>query len=137
MLNINDPVGTGLVESLARPGGFTTGMASLSEDLTPKILEFQREVVPKASVIAGLFNPANPKGYVTEPFKRPQGFVILRIDERMFAKGIDILPAIVAGEIEDSHDLHGEAGYWTFTVDPAGFAGQFKITLDCHSVFID
>lgn len=60
MLNINDPVGTGLVESLARPGGFTTGMASLSEDLTPKLLETQREAVPKASVIAALFNPANP-----------------------------------------------------------------------------
>jgi len=61
MLNINDPVGTGLVESLARPGGLTTGMASLTEDLTPKLLDYQREVVPNASVIAALFNPANPK----------------------------------------------------------------------------
>ena len=60
MLNINDPVGTGLVESLARPGGLTTGMASLTEDLTPKLLDYQREVVPNASVIAALFNPANP-----------------------------------------------------------------------------
>jgi len=60
MLAINDPVGTGLVASLARPGGYTTGMATLNEDLTPKLIEFQREIVPKVSTIAALFNPANP-----------------------------------------------------------------------------
>jgi ABC-type uncharacterized transport system substrate-binding protein len=60
MLAINDPVGTGLIASLARPGGYTTGMATLSEDLTPKLIEFQREVIPKATTIAALFNPANP-----------------------------------------------------------------------------
>ena len=60
MLAINDPVGAGLVTSLARPGGHTTGMATLNEDLTPKLLEFQRAVLPKATTIAALFNPANP-----------------------------------------------------------------------------
>jgi putative ABC transport system substrate-binding protein len=60
MLAINDPVGTGLVESLARPGGYTTGMATLNEDLTPKLVEFQREIIPTATTIAALFNPANP-----------------------------------------------------------------------------
>lgn len=60
MLNMNDPVGTGLVASLARPGGYTTGIASLNEDITAKTIEFQLEVVPKATAIAALFNPANP-----------------------------------------------------------------------------
>jgi putative tryptophan/tyrosine transport system substrate-binding protein len=60
MISINDPVGTGLVASLARPGGHTTGMATLNDDLTPKMLEFQRTIVPKAKVVATLFNPANP-----------------------------------------------------------------------------
>jgi putative ABC transport system substrate-binding protein len=60
MLAINDPVGTGLVASLARPGGYTTGMATLNEDLTPKLLELQHEVIPNAKTIAVLFNPANP-----------------------------------------------------------------------------
>ena len=60
MLSINDPVGAGLVASLARPGGHTSGMATLGEDLTPKLLEFERAIVPKAKVIAVLFNPANP-----------------------------------------------------------------------------
>jgi putative tryptophan/tyrosine transport system substrate-binding protein len=60
MVPINDPVGSGLIASLARPGGFTTGLASLNEDVTPKLLEFQRAIMPKATVIAALFNPANP-----------------------------------------------------------------------------
>jgi len=60
MTTINDPVGAGLVASLARPGGNTTGMANLSEDVTPKVLEILRVVVPEASAIATLFNPANP-----------------------------------------------------------------------------
>jgi hypothetical protein len=44
MLAINDPVGTGLVASLARPGGYTTGTGTLNEDLTSKMLELQHEV---------------------------------------------------------------------------------------------
>jgi putative ABC transport system substrate-binding protein len=48
------------VLSPARPGGYTTGMATLNEDLTSKLIEFQREVVPKVTTIAALFNPANP-----------------------------------------------------------------------------
>jgi putative ABC transport system substrate-binding protein len=60
MTTINDPVGAGLVASLARPGGNTTGIANLSEDVTPKVLEILRAVIPTATAIAALFNPANP-----------------------------------------------------------------------------
>jgi putative ABC transport system substrate-binding protein len=60
MTNMNDPVGAGLIASLAHPGNHTTGTASLNEDVTPKLLEFVREIVPKASVLAVLFNPPNP-----------------------------------------------------------------------------
>jgi len=60
MMSINDPVGMGLIASLARPGGHTTGMASLNEDLTPKLIEFQRSILPKATSIGALHNPANP-----------------------------------------------------------------------------
>jgi putative ABC transport system substrate-binding protein len=60
MISINDPVGTGLITSLARPGGHTSGMATLNEDLTPKLLEFQRAILPGATTIAALYNPANP-----------------------------------------------------------------------------
>ena len=59
MTNMNDPVGAGLIASLAHPGNHTTGTASLNEDVTPKLLEFLREVVPKATVLAVLLNPLN------------------------------------------------------------------------------
>jgi putative tryptophan/tyrosine transport system substrate-binding protein len=60
MMSINDPIGTGLIATLARPGGHTTGVATLAEDLTPKLIEFQRAIFPKATSIAVLYNPANP-----------------------------------------------------------------------------
>lgn len=39
----------------------------------------------------------------------------------------------VTGEVSDSRDVAGSPGLWTFSVDAAGFAGQFKITLSCHA----
>jgi putative tryptophan/tyrosine transport system substrate-binding protein len=51
-----DPVGTGLVESLARPGGNVTGLSNLSEDLTGKRLEIIKEAFPKvtrAAILSG------------------------------------------------------------------------------------
>jgi putative ABC transport system substrate-binding protein len=59
MVVMNDPVGAGLVASLARSGNHTTGTANMNEDVTPKLLEFLREIAPKASVLGVLFNPLN------------------------------------------------------------------------------
>ena len=60
MASINDPVGNGLVASLARPGGNTTGLATLNQDVSPKLIEILTDLLPKAAAIAVLFNPANP-----------------------------------------------------------------------------
>src|SRR5262245_20502424 len=57
---INDPVGIGLIASLAHPGGLTTGVATLNQDVTPKLIEFLRVLVPRAATLAALYNPANP-----------------------------------------------------------------------------
>jgi putative ABC transport system substrate-binding protein len=56
---VGDPVGFGLVASLARPGGNLTGFSNLTLDLTPKRLELLCELVPQATVIALLVNPDN------------------------------------------------------------------------------
>jgi len=55
-----DMVGTGLVESLARPGGNVTGNSSLNAELAAKTLELIREMVPSAKRVAALANAADP-----------------------------------------------------------------------------
>jgi putative ABC transport system substrate-binding protein len=55
-----DPVKAGFVASLARPGANVTGLASLSNELWQKRLPMLREIAPKASRLAVLWNPANP-----------------------------------------------------------------------------
>jgi putative ABC transport system substrate-binding protein len=57
---VADPVGTGLVSSLARPGGNLTGLSDFHADLITKRLELLRDVVPSVSRIAFLSNPASP-----------------------------------------------------------------------------
>jgi putative ABC transport system substrate-binding protein len=55
-----DPVGSGLVESLARPGGNITGLSQISPELAGKRLELLKEIVPKLSRLAVLWNPQGP-----------------------------------------------------------------------------
>lgn len=57
MRSTSDPVGEGLVASLARPGGNISGVASYSMPLMGKRLELLLEVVPRASRVAVLWNP--------------------------------------------------------------------------------
>jgi putative tryptophan/tyrosine transport system substrate-binding protein len=57
---VGDPVGSGLVASLARPGGNLTGVAVVIIELIPKRLELISELVPRAREIALLVNPNQP-----------------------------------------------------------------------------
>ena len=60
MVAVGDPVGTGLVPSLAHPGGNLTGLSSIAPDLEGKRLELLREVVPGLSRVDFFFNSRNP-----------------------------------------------------------------------------
>lgn len=59
MVAVGDPVGTGLVASLARPGANLTGLTSIAPDLEGKRLALLREMVPGLSHFAVLWNPTN------------------------------------------------------------------------------
>ena len=58
----NDPVGSGLAASYARPGGNTTGLSSQNEETIVKQLQLLREMLPQAHRLAVLVNPGNPSG---------------------------------------------------------------------------
>jgi putative ABC transport system substrate-binding protein len=71
MANSTDPVGTGFVASLARPGGNITGLSSISPELSGKRLELLREVVPGLSRVAFIWNP-DVRGAVLD-YKETEG----------------------------------------------------------------
>ena len=59
MVAVGDPVGTGLIASLARPGGNLTGNTSIAPELEGKRLSLLREVVPSLSKLTVFWNPDN------------------------------------------------------------------------------
>jgi putative tryptophan/tyrosine transport system substrate-binding protein len=107
MLYVHDPVGTGLIASLSRPGGLTTGMATMIEDITPKLLDFQRMIVPGAKVIAALFNPVNPTNPpIVEDLKiraSATGLTVQPIVLRMPEELNTVFSAIVATQADTVH----------------------------------
>ena len=90
--SVSDPVGVGLVASLARPRGNLTGFSNIAAQLMPKLLELISEAVPRAGVIALLVNPNNA---TAEP-------VIRDVQEAARAKGVNlaVLKAGTGGEID-------------------------------------
>jgi putative ABC transport system substrate-binding protein len=81
---VSDPVGNGLVASLARPGGNLTGFGVINVELTPKRLELLTELVPQARVIALL---VNPNSWSTMTFER----IVQEIQEAARTKGVQLL----------------------------------------------
>ena len=60
MVSVADPVGTGIVASLAHPGGNITGVTNIVAELAAKRLELLKEMVPGATHVAVIVNPDNP-----------------------------------------------------------------------------
>jgi putative tryptophan/tyrosine transport system substrate-binding protein len=61
MMLVGDPIGDGLINSLARPGGNVTGVTTLSEELSGKRLELLKEAIPRIARVAVLLNPSSPR----------------------------------------------------------------------------
>jgi hypothetical protein len=68
---VSDPVGSGFIESLARPGGNMTGFINIESSLGGKWLELLKELAPRISRVAVMFNPdtAPHAEYYVRPFE--------------------------------------------------------------------
>ena len=106
-----DPVGTGLVASLARPGGNVTGLSIQQTDLAAKRLELLREVVPGLRRLAILANVGGPAVVLdmreVEAAARTLGLEVIASEVR---RGEDIVPAFEA--------LNGRADALYVCIDP-------------------
>ncbi len=115
-----DPVGTGLVASLARPGGNVTGLSNQSADLAGKRLELLREVVPSLRRLAILANAGSPIGVLemreAQAAARTLGFEVATVEIR---RAQDIAPAFDA--------LKGPADALYVAADPLVTTNRIRI----------
>jgi putative ABC transport system substrate-binding protein len=84
-MQVNDPVEQGLVETLARPGGNTTGFTLMSAELDPKRLELLHEIAPSVSRAVFLVNPTLSPGLLeraahAEAAAKSLGIALRRVD---------------------------------------------------------
>jgi ABC-type uncharacterized transport system substrate-binding protein len=121
MTAAGDPLGSGLVASLARPGGNVTGMSLMAPDLGGKRLELLKEVLPRISRVAVLWNATNP--YAALVFKETEvGGQTLGIE----VQSLDVrAPDDFDGTFEAARRQHPEA---LITVeDPLTFSHRKRI----------
>jgi len=97
-----DPVGTGHVASLARPGGNITGMALLQTELGPKGLELLHAVVPAATRIRVLWHPGTPSAV--------PGLKALEEPARLLRLQLQPVGARTAGELEGAFATMAQGG---------------------------
>ena len=97
-----DPVGTGRVASLARPGGNVTGLSALQTELGPKGLELLRTVVPPAKRIAVLWHPGTPSAV--------PGLKALEEPARLLRLQLQPIGARTAGELESAFSTMAQGG---------------------------
>ena len=92
---VADPVGTGLVASLARPGGNVTGLSTQHTDSAGKRLQLLREVLPRVRRVAIMTNTGNPASVLetreTQDAARALGLAVITLEIR---RAEDIAPAL-------------------------------------------
>lgn len=134
MASVGDPVGSGFVTNLARPGGNITGFSNLTGELGPKYLELLLAVVPHVSRVAVLMNPTNSS---SAP-------ILKGIEDSAQRRGVAVVP-IAAGnprELDDAFSMMVHEHIGAFITVPDAFfvqqAGQIaKLAMEHRLPSID
>ena len=129
-VSTNDPVGNGLVASLARPGGNTTGLATQGEDIIPKHVELMHEALPRATRFGVLVNPRNPSG--RQLFGRVQAAaaalgITARAFEASSPEALDATFAAIAQHRPDALLMIGDYMFFDQRARISGFALKQRI----------
>jgi putative ABC transport system substrate-binding protein len=114
-----DPVASGLVESLNRPGGNVTGVTSMFGELASKLVGLLHELVPGATLIGYLVNPGNP---ITEANVRDAVDAAQKLGEK-----IEIVHASSDAEIDAAFDTLRGIGASALLVQPDAFLVNKRI----------
>jgi putative ABC transport system substrate-binding protein len=101
----DDVIGAGLIASLSRPGGNTTGVTILSPELSAKRLEVLKEIVPGLSQVSALWDPTTGTSQVTltETAARSLGLKLQVLEVR---RREEVVPAIVAASKSQAEALN-------------------------------
>ena len=119
----SDPVGLGLVASLARPGGNMTGATQLNMELGPKRLELMHQLLPKATTIALVVNPTNPRVAAVQTRDAQEAVRALGLQLRILEASTEAdFDKAVAGLAKTGVGLVIGAGDSFFTGETAQFA---------------
>ena len=86
MTNVGDPLGSGFVASLARPGGNVTGVSNISRDLTGKLIQHLVEIVPGMNRVGVVHNASNPA--VTVELRETEDAIRAHTRRREFIAGL-------------------------------------------------
>jgi putative tryptophan/tyrosine transport system substrate-binding protein len=121
MAHVSDPLQTGLVASLAQPGGNITGVSLMNTDTSTKQLALLKEAIPSASAVAALWNSANPASVLV--LKELQGLAP-RLGVRLHAVDIQRFQ-----DFKDAFAAITQAGAEMLLVvqDPSVFAHRQRI----------
>ena len=115
MAYVDDPVGRGLVASLARPGGNVTGLSDFHAGLVTKRLELLKEVVPLASRVAVLLNPTASSHLRQlkdiQAVAPALGVTVLRLEHKRRAADIDRAFSTIRKERPGALLVFGGAGF--------------------------
>ena len=129
MTGTSDPVGTGFVASLARPGGNITGLSLLSPELSGKRLELLREITKPLSRLAVLLNPDDPAVV----------FSLRETEKAALASGMDmsLVEARGAKDLDGAFALIGKIGPEALVILPASLMTRYasriaELALNCR-----
>jgi putative ABC transport system substrate-binding protein len=109
-----DPAEMGLITSLSRPGGNITGVANLNLELGPKRLELLHELVPGATIIGVLVNPANPNSVLI-------GSNDMQAAARILGVEVDVRRASTEREIDEVFASLAQARVSALVINPDPF----------------